>query len=57
MLCSVRDAAHVAQTLSQAWSAATGIAVQPAGPAATVLAPAGAASPRPRHAASMLATH
>ncbi len=58
MLCSVRDAAQVAQTLSQAWSAATGIAVQPAGSTPHVLAPAGpAASARPRHAPSMLVSH
>lgn len=57
MLCSVRDAAQVAQTLSHAWSAATGIAVQPAGAIANVLAPAGSVSARPRHTASMLATH
>jgi Bacterial PH domain len=57
MLCSVRDAAQVAQTLSQAWSAATGVAVQPAGAAANVPAPAGSVAARPRHAASMLATH
>jgi Bacterial PH domain len=57
MLCSVRDAAQVAQTLSQAWSAATGIAVQPAGGAANVLSPAGPTSARPRHTPSMLATH
>ncbi len=57
MLCSVRDAAQVAQTLSAAWSAATGIAVQQAGHAATVLAPAGPQGARPRHTPSMLATH
>lgn len=57
MLCSVRDAAQVAQTLSQAWSAATGIAVQPAGGGANVLTPTGPTSARPRHTPSMLATH
>ena len=57
MLCSVPDAARVASVLSQAWSAATGVAVQPAGAVLAPSAPQDSAQARPRHAPSMLATH
>ena len=57
MLCSVAHVATVAQTLSAAWSAATGIAAQPAqasGPAA----PASERTDRaPRRAPSMAPSH
>ncbi|MDP3287145.1 MAG: PH domain-containing protein, partial [Methyloversatilis sp.] len=47
MLCCVPDAAHVAQVLQSAWTAAAGEAAASAALAATPLRAAGSESPQP----------